>query len=541
MYRGKFRRRLQCLSAAMALLCTTSVAAVECRPWSEADEAEPASLEVGEIEIKNNDIFNLSDYDESRAIHRLANRLHIQTRESVVAAQLLFETGQPYAARVLRETERRLRSNPYIHSASVTPVRVCGKRVDILVETYDNWSLTPSVAITRSGGFTSYAVRLKEANLLGYGKSVQVSGKRTIDRDTSELRYDDRQLFGSRYILHLAYQDNSDGSLIGVETGKPFDGLTGRRSWSASALHREYEQSLYEASEVVAKFGIDEDSASFRYRWSYGLKNGVAVRPQVGWTFDDKTFSDVDGFENPTGTDERVLSFPFVGARVIQEDFVEGTNLFQMGAVEDVSLGHNAYASIGFTSEAFGATEEGLVFNGQYAKGLGQGPYLGLFSASARGLLGEEQVDNGELYLAGKWFIAQSRQLGLYLLGDLKLGHRLYPENIYTIGGDTGLRGYPLRMQSGDRRFLFTVEQRYFFDWYPYRLVRFGAAVFADAGSAWFEDQEQNTLTDVGFGFRLVSTRQTEAKILHIDFAFPQNERDQVDSFQLIIEAKSAF
>ncbi|MFT5401055.1 MAG: hypothetical protein ACI9LO_003589 [Planctomycetota bacterium] len=46
---------------------------------------------------------------------------------------------------------------------------------------------------------------------------------------------------------------------------------------------------------------------------------------------------------------------------------------------------------------------------------------------------------------------------------------------------------------------------------------------------------------DVGVGLRLVSTRQSDRKVLHFDIAFPVSERDQVDSYQLFIKAKSEF
>jgi hypothetical protein len=61
----------------------------------------------------------------------------------------------------------------------------------------------------------------------------------------------------------------------------------------------------------------------------------------------------------------------------------------------------------------------------------------------------------------------------------------LDPDMQLLLGGDNGLRGYPLRYESGTSRALFTVEQRVFTDWFPFRLVRVGGAVFADVGRTW--------------------------------------------------------
>ncbi len=71
---------------------------------------------------------------------------------------------------------------------------------------------------------------------------------------------------------------------------------------------------------------------------------------------------------------------------------------------------------------------------------------------------------------------------------------------------------------------------------------RIGAAVFADVGSAWYSSTNENTwLRDVGIGLRIVSTRQTDAKVLHIDLAFPLDGGEDLDDLQLVIKAKQEF
>ena len=92
--------------------------------------------------------------------------------------------------------------------------------------------------------------------------------------------------------------------------------------------------------------------------------------------------------------------------------------------------------------------------------------------------------------------------------------HRLDPENQLLLGGDSGLRGYPLRYQDGDHRVLFSLEQRVFTNWYPFRLFHVGGAIFFDAGRVWSNDpsksaQIQGLLKDIGFGLRLGSSRSS--------------------------------
>ena len=59
----------------------------------------------------------------------------------------------------------------------------------------------------------------------------------------------------------------------------------------------------------------------------------------------------------------------------------------------------------------------------------------------------------------------------------------------FTIGGDNGLRGYPLRYQSGTARALFTVEERFYSNWQPLKLFDVGAAAFVDGEEKTFLDR----------------------------------------------------
>ena len=113
------------------------------------------------------------------------------------------------------------------------------------------------------------------------------------------------------------------------------------------------------------------------------------------------------------------------------------------------------------------------------------------------------------------------------------------------LGGDTGLRGYPLRYQSGDRKVLLTLEQRYFSDWYPWRLFYVGGAIFVDVGRAWGDSPVSNIedgwLSNAGIGLRLGNARFGFGRVFHIDLAFPFNGDDDIDDVQLLFSGKARF
>ena len=113
------------------------------------------------------------------------------------------------------------------------------------------------------------------------------------------------------------------------------------------------------------------------------------------------------------------------------------------------------------------------------------------------------------------------------------------------LGGDTGLRGYPLRYQAGTASALLTLGERYYTNWYPFRLFHVAAAAFFDMGRTWGTDVTGATsdglLKDVGIGLRLGSSRSAFGNVIHIDLAFPLDGGDDIEDVQFIVETKARF
>ena len=128
---------------------------------------------------------------------------------------------------------------------------------------------------------------------------------------------------------------------------------------------------------------------------------------------------------------------------------------------------------------------------------------------------------------------------------SLHLGEDLDLDNFSALGGDVGLRGYPRDFLNAETTALLTVEQRFYTDYYPFRLLRVGAAIFADVARAWGEDaigvREDEVLANVGFGLRLGSTRSSSNRVFHVDIAFPLTANDNIDKVQIQFSGQRRF
>jgi outer membrane translocation and assembly module TamA len=72
-----------------------------------------------------------------------------------------------------------------------------------------------------------------------------------------------------------------------------------------------------------------------------------------------------------------------------------------------------------------------------------------------------------------------------------------------------------------------------------------GAAVFFDAGRAWFEDDPfadaNELLRDVGAGLRLGSSRSSSGAMIHLDVAYPLDGDDSIDKLQWLVSTSDTF
>jgi hemolysin activation/secretion protein len=203
-------------------------------------------------------------------------------------------------------------------------------------------------------------------------------------------------------------------------------------------------------------------------------------------------------------------------------------------------------ASVGLATESFGSDRESLIYRLDASKGFGSIDKKALLlSSSVSGRVDDGSAANKEFSLSARYYnqISNKRLFFVTLAG--RYGEDLDLDNLVDLGGDNGLRGYPLRYQTGDTKLLFTAEQRYFTDWYPFKLARVGGAMFFDVGRAWglgpLGSEPVGWLKDVGIGLRLVPTRSSGRNVVHIDFAFPLDGDASINKVQFIVETKGSF
>ena len=545
--------RIACALLLTSLPATAALGAASDLPhaWPQGlpggEELEAAGAVIGEIEIRTEDVFDPERPDESGWVYRTANKLHIVTRHRVIRSQLLFKTGQPYVHRVVQETERILRANDYLYDAVIRPSSFDGTTVNLEVRTRDTWTLNPGINFNRQGGENSGSLELEEKNLLGTGQQLAFGWTNDVERESIDFDYYDPHFRSTWTRFGVRYSDADDGETMALRFERPFYALDTEHAGGLFLFDTQFEEPRYAYGERVGNLQHEQEFYEAWGGWSDGWENGWVRRWSAGATYDRNRFTEVPG--EPMGgplPEDRTLAYPWIGFDIIQDAFEERSNQDQIERTEDVLVGFRAGGRLGYAAEAFGSDRDAWLMS-LYAQ---DGWDLGNESSVFVGLTGSGRIEGDGLRDAvlsaeARYYAKTSERTKFFATMSGTISEELDAEDQLVLGGDNGLRGYPLRYQAGTSLALLTLEERYYTDWYPFRLFHVAGAVFFDVGRTWGTDVTGATsdglLKDVGLGLRLGSSRSAFGNVIHIDLAFPLDGGDEIDDVQFVVETKSRF
>jgi len=502
---------------------------------------------IGNITFRIGDVFNLDIAEENRFVYRLANKLHNRTKKHVIKQQLLFQTGDPFSIRLLEESERILRNNKFIADAQIVPYQCKNNVIDIDVITRDSWSLTGGVHFSRSGGANKLSFEIDENNFIGLGKQLKLLRKLDIDRNESLISYTDNNVIGSRNKMSLMFSDKTDGVTSSITLDRPFYKLDSK--WTAGFTYSLDDRTdpIYRFGEVVNEYQHKNEFLEIRGGLSDGYFKKVIYRWNFGFTKETDNYSTLPDTTNindiPKDQDFR---YPWASLKFIHDQYIKKTRISQLHRVEDVNLGNELDIKVGWSDKHVGALDEGLIYeatlNTAFALNNDQ---LILIKPYLDGRYIANKATNTVIGFDYKHYFPNFEKQVFYLSFNAEHSYNLDSNAQLSLGGDTGLRGYPLRFQQGERRLLLTLEQRLYTDWHWFQLLRVGGVAFFDVGRAWSSDTQKNDntgiLKDVGLGLRMSSSRTSSGVIVRFDLAFPLDGDSSIDNMQFLVTSSNTF
>jgi len=532
-------RSVRWVAAAAAALLALPLAVQAAGP-----DAGPGGR-IGEIRIIRHDVFDTRIEGENKRAYRFANRLHRRTHEPVVERLLLFSPGDAYDPALLEETARLLRAQGYLREAEVRAVPAADGRVDVVVETWDAWTLNPGVQGNVGGGNSEFGFEIEEGNVLGTGARVSLAQRNKRDRDETRLSWRHEHQFGRWIGLEAQLRDASDGNGWAAAIGQPFYALGTRHAWRLSLDRQTSVEPFYAYGDKVAEYRQRNRDVDVWWGASAGFDGNRVRRWLFGLREQRRRFLPATDptLAGPVPADRHLVG-PWAGVEWQQDDWVVARNRDQIGVTEDIRLGLRWSARLGWSDRGLGADRNAAWWDIEASRGypIGSTDLLRL-DAHSTGRLERGRARDAVLGARARYYRQiDDRQLFFAVL-EGEYGHALDLDGRPTLGSDMGLRAYPDRWANGDRWARLSLERRYFTDWYPGRLFRVGGAAFLDVGRTWGRDAlgggNPGLMADVGIGLRLGNTRSAFARMIHVDLAVPLDGDPRLDKVALVIEART--
>lgn len=515
-------------------------------PIADCNEEQPKVL------FKPQTIFDENDEDII-FLHRWANAIHIDTKIITLENEATFflkKCNKNFAD--MAELERHLRSRKYLRDANVSSDEGVE---NITITTWDNWSLMPTVSFGRKGGVNTYSFGIKERNLLGLGIDTEIQSYRNTQRSGYKLLATIPLFQKQNTEVKLGFADNDDGKQHSLFLHKMFAGFHTKTAYNLGFNEETRNDTIFQNGYDQSIYAHDISYKEASYAWLNFNNDSRLLRYRVGITQDKDTFSDlsldeINELTNPPLTttipEDRDFLYPWVAFEYIEKDFRKLTNVHLITQIEDFNHGWQLSSRLGIGN---GNKENSAwtLWKMRVKKGINlhNNALLLLDLALANDIY--RQRDSRLLVkLTGEYFYQLNKTWGFYL-GNVNVGSKnQYLDQPVTMGGNTGLRGFPLQYQHGESSIKLTSEIRYYPEINLFKLFDIAGVAFVDAGRTYGQSTVKNIesgwLGSAGLGIRLHSPHSGgNHPIIHIDFAFPQSDNPNINTFEIRVQAKKSF
>jgi hypothetical protein len=534
-------------------------------------DPQPWGKPIAKVLVYNENVFAEDNWLQ------FFNFIHFTTREKAVRDELTISAGDTWDDEKVAESGRKLHDPLYSSVVALLPVKSTeAGKVDLLVVTRDVWSLRFNTQYTfQQGSLTNLSISISENNFLGHRNVLAAAvlmdqgsiavGPLFIDKNFLGKHLD----FRARVDTIMTRQTLDIVTPAGdrTKTGDPkglFDGGGYRREgsdatislsrplWSLASewgvgssftyrnsIARSYLGTGIRAYDDPRTPEVEALAREFRYRtWSVNANGtrqwGDKVKQQFtfGYTVSSQKPSLLPNttmdptlqrdFIDDVFPRNEVISQPYVEYALFTPRYRTVRNVGTYDLAEDIRLGPDMDVSVAQALEPFGSTNTftrpGI--SGGWTFPLGRDGYVRPGASMSLRIQSDgthETIDN----TASLGFGGASPTFGLLRIvaqGEVDTRWHDTQNSYYTIGSDSGLRGYPINAFIGQRRVTAQVEARTT-PW-AFWVLRMGAVAFYETGGAANSLADMRLYHDIGLGMRMLIP-QTSRELLRLDVALP--------------------
>jgi len=429
---------------------------------------------IRSIHIETLSPFGYSLSDSSKRPHSLlektGNALHVKTQHFTVNNHLLFRAGDRYDSLLVKESERLIRNEAYVHDVvvSTSMVGADSDSVDVFVRVSDFWSIGAEGTFSKNEGM----IDLTEKNVAGLGH--------TFTNTFMQDYLDGKNAFSTSYFVpninnsyvnaRLSYtmdEEKDYTKILAVE--RPFFSAIARWAGGAS-LSQQLQPGWIYKNDTTRLYRLSKFNA--QDYWA-----ATAWQVFKGWTEPDRTTKlilsgrvyDLNYLEKPQDkelaeyyTNEHLY---MGGLGISSRQYVKQRFLFRSGTAEDVPVGFTLGVTGGYQVKNSGRWYWGIHHSWGELSRVG---YFGTSFDYGTFISGSKNTDG--VFTANMNYFSNLIQIGnwkfrQFVKPELTVGLHRDPFNKLTLNDGYGLNGFNSDVLSGTSRFLLVLQTQSYAPW----------------------------------------------------------------------------
>ncbi len=405
-------------------------------------------------------------------LRETGNKLHIKTLPIAIRNLLLFRQNQEFDSLLVKESERLIRKQKYVHQVTIRPQNVENSKdsVDIFIRVLDIWSLIPRGSLSSS----SFSLGFTDQNFIGTGQ--QFDNILAVNTNNKHVAYKTNyyipNIKNSYVGAKLQYQIYENRSFIkAIDIERPL--FSSFAKWGGGIFigQKLNKDTIVfpDSSKFFQNFKFNTQDVWLAKSWRiFGGKS--ELQRTTNFIFSTR-FQHIHYIENPVElydslhiySDER---FVFVGIGVTSRQYVQDKFIFNYGLVEDVPRGKLYSITGGYQVK----NNKGRWYLGLKAS-WGEFYKWGYLSTNfeygrfiQHGNFGEGAFNIGlnyfsELIDIGNWKIRQ------FIKPQFIFGIKRLPTDKVTINEEYGITGFSSRDVYGAHKILLTLQTQSYAPW----------------------------------------------------------------------------
>ena len=473
--------------------------------------------------------YNLQDtsFVPQQSLYRAGNSLHIKTLPITIKNLLLFRKNQQFDSLLVRESERLIRSQKYVHEITIFPVLASpnSDSVDVFIRVLDEWTIIPGISISS----TRFEIELIEKNFLGTGHEYQNDfiWNHTNGKNFYKTNYFIPNIHNTYIQSSVSFtNDENYNKSRSLNVERPFFSPFAKWAAGISLSRQSRRDTVAIPGTTLVMYNFESYSEDYWVGKAWQIFKGNTEDERSTQLILTARYFHTDYLERPAEVVDSLAVysneyFYLTGIGISSRKFIEDRYVYNYGLIEDVPIGKVYGLVVGYQVKNTSRLYLGMRFSkgnyhswGYLNTTLEYGTFVKASHLQQGSLtMGANYFTN--LFEVGKW---KFRQFAHPLL---IVGFNRLPTDNLSINSGQGIKGFNSSGLSGQHKLLLTLQTQSYSPWTvlgfkfgPYFVYSVG--MLGDAESGF---KNSALYTQLGIGL-LIKNEFLVFGIFQVSFAF---------------------